>query len=105
MSLLEKIRHYGTLIRFSHTIFALPFALASVALAWPSHPVTPRVFFWILIAMIGARSAAMAFNRLVDRKFDALTHATMGTASGIRQSLGGCHTDGRQLSDFRLRRV
>src|SRR4029077_16307286 len=76
MSLLEKIRHYGSLIRFSHTIFALPFALASLALAWPSHPVTPRVFFWILIAMIGARSAAMAFNRVVDRKFDALNPRT-----------------------------
>ena len=47
MSLFEKIRNYGSLIRFSHTVFALPFALASVALAWPSHPVTLRVFFWI----------------------------------------------------------
>jgi 4-hydroxybenzoate polyprenyltransferase len=76
MSLLEKIRNYGSLIRFSHTVFALPFALASVALAWPSHPVTLRGFFWILIAMVGARSAAMAFNRLVDRKFDALNPRT-----------------------------
>ena len=76
MGLLEKIRNYGSLIRFSHTIFALPFALASVALAWPSHPVTLRGFFWILIAMIGARSAAMAFNRLVDRKFDTLNPRT-----------------------------
>ena len=76
MSLFEKIRNYGRLIRFSHTVFALPFALASVALAWPSHPVTLRSFFWILIAMVGARSAAMAFNRLVDRKFDALNPRT-----------------------------
>lgn len=76
MSLFEKIRNYGSLIRFSHTVFALPFALASVALAWPSHPVTLRGFFWILIAMVGARSAAMAFNRLVDRKFDALNPRT-----------------------------
>jgi 4-hydroxybenzoate polyprenyltransferase len=76
MSLFEKIRSYGSLIRFSHTVFALPFALASVALAWPSHPVTLRGFFWILIAMVGARSAAMAFNRLVDRKFDALNPRT-----------------------------
>ena len=76
MSLVEKIRNYGSLIRFSHTVFALPFALASVALAWPSHPVTLRGFFWILIAMVGARSAAMAFNRLVDRKFDALNPRT-----------------------------
>lgn len=71
-----KISNYGRLIRFSHTVFALPFALASVTLAWPSHPVTLRSLFWILIAMIGARSAAMAFNRLVDRKLDALNPRT-----------------------------
>jgi 4-hydroxybenzoate polyprenyltransferase len=75
-NLKSKITDYGRLIRFSHTVFALPFALASVALAWPSHPVTLRSFFWILIAMVGARSAAMAFNRLVDRKFDALNPRT-----------------------------
>src|SRR5262245_13712017 len=75
-NLKSKILKYGRLIRFSHTVFALPFALASVALAWPSHPVTRRSFFWILIAMIGARSAAMAFNRLADRKFDALNPRT-----------------------------
>jgi len=75
-NLKSKILNYGRLIRFSHTVFALPFALASVALAWPSHPVTLRSFFWILIAMIGARSAAMAFNRLADRKFDALNPRT-----------------------------
>jgi 4-hydroxybenzoate polyprenyltransferase len=50
--------------------------MASVALAWPSYPVTPRTLFWILVAMIGARSAAMGFNRLVDRKFDALNPRT-----------------------------
>ena len=72
----SKISNYGSLIRFSHTIFALPFALAAIALAWPSHPVTLRTFLWILIAMVGARSAAMAFNRLVDRKFDALNPRT-----------------------------
>ena len=71
MQLVEKIRNYGSLVRFSHTVFALPFALASVALAWPSHPVTLRNLLWILIAMVSARSAAMAFNRLVDRRFDA----------------------------------
>lgn len=76
LNLKSKILNYGSLIRFSHTIFALPFALASLALAWSSHPVTVRSFFWILIAMVGARSAAMAFNRLVDRKFDALNPRT-----------------------------
>jgi 4-hydroxybenzoate polyprenyltransferase len=71
MELVEKIRNYASLVRFSHTVFALPFALASIALAWPSHPVTLRNLLWILIAMVSARSAAMAFNRLVDRRFDA----------------------------------
>src|ERR1700741_1809164 len=76
MPLLKKIGNYASLIRFSHTIFALPFALASVALAWPSHPVTVRIFLWILVAMVGARSAAMGFNRLADRRFDALIPRT-----------------------------
>jgi 4-hydroxybenzoate polyprenyltransferase len=74
----SKFADYGRLIRFSHTVFALPFALASVALAWPSHPVTPRTFAWILVAMVSARSAAMGFNRLVDRKFDVLNPRTRG---------------------------
>ena len=63
-------------MRFSHTVFALPFALTSVALAWPEHRVTALTLFWILIAMIGARTAAMGFNRLADRKFDALNPRT-----------------------------
>ncbi len=78
MSLIERLRNYARLVRFSHTVFALPFALASLALAWPSHPVTPRNLLWILLAMVGARSAAMGFNRLVDRKFDALNPRTQG---------------------------
>ena len=76
MTVLEKILSYASLIRFSHTIFALPFALASIALAWPAHPVTPRIFFWILLSMVGARSAAMGFNRLADRSFDSLNPRT-----------------------------
>ncbi|HEY6367657.1 MAG TPA: 4-hydroxybenzoate octaprenyltransferase [Candidatus Binatia bacterium] len=76
MPLLFKLHNYASLIRFTHTVFALPFALASVALAWPSHPITLRSFLWILIAMVSARSAAMAFNRIADRKFDALNPRT-----------------------------
>ncbi|HEX9445622.1 MAG TPA: UbiA-like polyprenyltransferase [Candidatus Binatia bacterium] len=76
MSLSEKISSYGRLIRFSHTVFALPFALASVALAWPRHPAAPGALGWILAAMVGARSAAMGFNRLADRNFDALNPRT-----------------------------
>jgi 4-hydroxybenzoate polyprenyltransferase len=71
-----KLTDYGSLVRFSHTVFALPFALSSVALAWPRHPVTLRSLLWILLAMVGARTAAMGFNRLADRKFDALNPRT-----------------------------
>lgn len=64
------IRKYFEFVKFSHTIFALPFALASMALAahgWPGW----RVFGLILAAMVCARTAAMGFNRIADRKFDA----------------------------------
>ena len=62
-SLADTIQAYGRMIKFSHTIFALPFALAAVVLANRTHPVTLHQLFWILVAMVGARSAAMGFNR------------------------------------------
>jgi 4-hydroxybenzoate polyprenyltransferase len=68
--LLDRIRVYGRMIKFSHTVFALPFALAAVVLAHRHHPVTWWHFGWILAAMVGARSAAMGFNRLVDAGYD-----------------------------------
>ena len=74
----SRIANYASLVRFSHTVFALPFALSSVALAWPRHPVTLQMLLWILVAMVGARTAAMGFNRLADRKFDALNPRTQG---------------------------
>ncbi len=66
------------LIRFSHTLFALPFALLAAAMAWARAPAT---FRWldlagILVCMVMARSAAMAFNRLADRRLDALNPRT-----------------------------
>jgi 4-hydroxybenzoate polyprenyltransferase len=67
------------MIKFEHTLFALPFALLGMVLAaegWPSW----RTTFWIVVAMVGARSAAMAFNRLVDRRFDAANPRTAGRA-------------------------
>ena len=76
MNITEKLVDYGRLIRFSHTVFALPFALSSIALAWPRYPATLRSLGWILLAMVGARSAAMGFNRLVDRKLDAVNPRT-----------------------------
>jgi len=63
------------LIRFSHTLFALPWAVAGLFLGargWPE----PRVLFWVLMAMVGARTAAMAFNRLADRDVDATNART-----------------------------
>jgi 4-hydroxybenzoate polyprenyltransferase len=58
------------MIKFEHTIFALPFAFMGLVLAGRGLP-GPRVALWVLAAMVGARSAAMAFNRLVDAAIDA----------------------------------
>lgn len=59
------------MIRFSHTVFALPFVLSVVILCQRQHQTALADIFWILLAMIGARSAAMGFNRIVDAKLDA----------------------------------
>ncbi|MFN0016867.1 MAG: UbiA-like polyprenyltransferase [Pirellulaceae bacterium] len=77
--MLKSVRHILEMIRFSHTLFALPFALLAAVMAWttpvPQDGEHLRFAPWhlagILVCMVGARSAAMAFNRLVDRKFDA----------------------------------
>lgn len=58
------------MIKFSHTIFALPFALSAVIMAWEDHSPSAWDFIWILVAMVGARSAAMGFNRIVDADID-----------------------------------
>ncbi|MCD4778902.1 MAG: putative 4-hydroxybenzoate polyprenyltransferase [Desulfobacterales bacterium] len=58
------------MIKFSHTVFALPFALSAVILAQRQHQMIISDIFWILLAMIGARSSAMGFNRIADAKFD-----------------------------------
>jgi 4-hydroxybenzoate polyprenyltransferase len=72
------LRHYLSLIRFSHTIFALPFALLSALLAWRQAEFRVRDLVGILLCMAFARSAAMAFNRLVDRRVDAANPRTSG---------------------------
>jgi 4-hydroxybenzoate polyprenyltransferase len=59
------------LVRFSHTLFALPFALLAAALAWADEPFRWQDLVGILLCMVFARSAAMAFNRLADRHLDA----------------------------------
>jgi 4-hydroxybenzoate polyprenyltransferase len=84
--MLERIRRYSELIRFSHTIFALPFALLASWWAWvlPSpiegNPIVFRVrdLVGILLCMVAARSFAMATNRLLDEKYDAENPRTAG---------------------------
>jgi 4-hydroxybenzoate polyprenyltransferase len=67
----QKIKDYGRMIKFSHSIFALPFALSAMVLAWETTPPSVMVCVWILLAMVSARSAAMGFNRIVDAHIDA----------------------------------
>jgi 4-hydroxybenzoate polyprenyltransferase len=83
------IKKWGAFVKLSHTVFALPFALASMALAardnrgWPGW----KIFCLVLAAMVCARTCAMAFNRIVDRKFDkanprtAMRHLPTGEIS------------------------
>jgi 4-hydroxybenzoate polyprenyltransferase len=68
---------YGRMIKFSHSVFALPFALTSMALASTDGLRWVQVG-WILVAMVGARSAAMGFNRLADHAIDAKNPRTAG---------------------------
>ncbi len=76
--MISVIQKWGSFVRFSHTVFALPFALAAMMVAardnrgWPG----TKTFLLILAAMVCARTCAMAFNRIVDRKFDALNPRT-----------------------------
>jgi 4-hydroxybenzoate polyprenyltransferase len=76
--MIERVRTYLSFVRFSHSVFALPFALGGALLAAREHPVTWATIAWILLAMVAARSAAMSFNRLVDARFDALNPRTAG---------------------------
>jgi 4-hydroxybenzoate polyprenyltransferase len=78
--MLGRVRLFLGLIRFSHTVFALPFALSSATLAWTERRREEQQFDWsrfaldlagILLCMVFARAAAMAFNRLADRHLDA----------------------------------
>lgn len=74
--MLRRITTYLSFVRFSHSVFALPFALAGALLAAQYVAVTWGTIAWILVAMVAARSAAMGFNRLVDAGFDALNPRT-----------------------------
>jgi len=77
-SMLSHVRNWAEFVKFSHTIFALPFALAAMVVAardqsgWPGW----RTFGLIVAAMVSARTCAMSFNRIVDRRFDAANPRT-----------------------------
>ena len=79
---MNRLRTYASFVRFSHSVFALPFALTGAVLALhhgarglDGQPVAVRIL-WIIAAMVAARSAAMGFNRLADANHDALNPRT-----------------------------
>lgn len=76
MSVARTVTTYSSLVRLSHTIFALPFALAAIVLASRYAPITWQKVALIVLCIAAARTAAMAFNRLVDRRFDAANPRT-----------------------------
>jgi 4-hydroxybenzoate polyprenyltransferase len=67
---------YANLVKLPHTLFALPFAMVGVVLASYVKDVTPVMILWVALAFTSARFAAMAFNRIVDRRIDALNPRT-----------------------------
>jgi 4-hydroxybenzoate polyprenyltransferase len=68
---MNRIATYLSFVRFSHSVFALPFALTGALLAWRTHAFAWTQAGWIVACMVAARSAAMGFNRLVDARMDA----------------------------------
>lgn len=71
MSFAQTLSRYGSLVKISHTVFALPFALSAAVLATAYAELTARKIVLIIFCVAAARTAAMAFNRLVDRDIDA----------------------------------
>ncbi len=78
---MSRLSTYASFVRFSHSVFALPFALTGALLAlhrqpdWSARLLAWQIV-WIVVAMVAARSAAMGFNRLVDARYDALNPRT-----------------------------
>jgi len=77
-SVFKTIGNYFSLVKFSHTVFALPFAMIGFALAvsQEEHEGSLRLLIMIILCMVFARNAAMGFNRLADQKFDSLNPRT-----------------------------
>ncbi|MFC1837425.1 UbiA-like polyprenyltransferase [Thermodesulfobacteriota bacterium] len=77
--MLKKVAILLEMIKFEHTVFALPFAFMGAFLSAQGVP-AGATFCWIVLAMVGARTCAMGFNRIVDRKFDKLNPRTASRA-------------------------
>jgi 4-hydroxybenzoate polyprenyltransferase len=75
---IDQVVKFGRMIKFEHTLFALPFALAAAAIAARGHGLSIGRVAGIIVAMAGARTAAMGFNRIVDRHIDAKNPRTKG---------------------------
>ncbi len=73
---MSRVLTYLSFVRFSHSVFALPFALTGALLAWREQRFAWAQVAWIIVCMVSARSAAMGFNRLVDARFDAANPRT-----------------------------
>ena len=67
----SRVARYANFVKLPHTVFALPFALVGVTLATYRAPLTPAALGWVIVAFTAARFAAMGFNRIVDRRYDA----------------------------------
>ena len=74
--MIRKLTTFLSFVRFSHSVFALPFALTGALLAWRDHPFSWSQVAWVVVCMVSARSAAMGFNRLADARHDALNPRT-----------------------------
>ena len=73
-----RLSTYASFVKLPHTVFALPFALVGVTLASYRYPLTLRTVGWTVVAFTAARFAAMGFNRIVDREYDAANPRTQG---------------------------
>ncbi len=90
---MSTVKHYLSLVKFSHTIFALPFALIGFMLSiHEGYAFSGKLFLLVLACMATARNSAMAFNRYIDRKFDALNPRT-----AIREIPAGIINPGNAL--------
>ena len=76
---IDKVRIFLAMIKVEHTVFALPFAYVGALLVQKQIPALLSLF-WITVAMVGARTAAMSLNRLIDRHIDALNPRTANRA-------------------------